>query len=180
MGANAHLEAEPDSAVWLVGDSTLHPYTSRTTHFKASGTLDSPSLDAILQQSALKTFDVVIPVTSLKSKEAALDKNMYKAVNAESCPDISFHLSSYAVSKDTAITEGYRAQVNGTLTIACQERPVMLETGLASGLGALRAQGHYALLMTDYGVKPPTMMLGTIRTKNSVVIHFDLRLKPSI
>ena len=32
------------------------------------------------------------------------------------------------------------------------------------------------LLMSDYGIKPPTMMLGTMRTKNEVLVKFDLAL----
>jgi polyisoprenoid-binding protein YceI len=171
-----------------VGDSTLHPFTSRTTQLKASGTLDPqvtaelsapPIFDAVLARSALKTFDVVIPVVSLKSKESGLDKNMDKALKAESCPDISFHLSNYSVSKDTTSAAAFHASVNGTLTIACQERPVTLETRLTSGPETLHVQGDYTLLMTDYGIKPPTMMMGTIKTKNPVVIHFDLQLTPA-
>jgi polyisoprenoid-binding protein YceI len=173
MGASGHLEAAPESVVWLDGDSTFHPFTSRTTHFTASGTLDPQGLDAI---HALKTFDVVIPVTSLKSKESALDKNMDKALKSDSCPDISFHLSNYVVAKDTSSTQAFHAEVNGTLSIACQEKPVTLDMNLLAGPGTVRVQGQYNLLMTDYGVKPPTMMMGAIKTKNSVVIHFDLSL----
>jgi polyisoprenoid-binding protein YceI len=179
LGANVRLETTPDSTLWLVGDSTLHPFTSRATLLQASGTLGATSFDAILHQGALKTFDVVIPVTSLKSKDAALDKNMYKALKAESCPNVSFHLISYEVVPSTGSPSGQYATASGTLSIACQEQPVTLEMKLAADPQTLHVQGDYTLLMTDYGVKPPTMMLGTIKVKNPVVIHFDLQLTSS-
>jgi hypothetical protein len=31
-------------------------------------------------------------------------------------------------------------------------------------------------LMTDYGIKPPTLMMGTIKVRNPVSVHFDLQL----
>jgi hypothetical protein len=32
------------------------------------------------------------------------------------------------------------------------------------------------LRMTQFGIKPPTMMMGALRTSDDVVIHFDLLL----
>jgi hypothetical protein len=32
--------------------------------------------------------------------------------------------------------------------------------------------------MSDYGIAPPTMMMGTIKTRDPVTIRFDLFLKP--
>jgi polyisoprenoid-binding protein YceI len=178
VAASHSAAVMPESAVWLVGDSTLHPFTSRSSQVQVVGAVNAEggAVDAILKSGALKSFDVVIPVQSLKSKESALDKNMYKALKADTCPTISFHLSDYAVSKDSVSAEEVHAQANGTLTIACQERPVTLETTLTPGADSLHVQGNYPLLMTDYGVKPPTMMMGTIKVKNPVLIHFDLQL----
>ena len=33
--------------------------------------------------------------------------------------------------------------------------------------------GEYALLMTDYGIKPPTAMLGMAKADNKVTITFE-------
>jgi hypothetical protein len=34
------------------------------------------------------------------------------------------------------------------------------------------------ILMTDYGVKPPTALLGTLRTGNRVLVKFELFVGP--
>src|SRR5687767_7892151 len=69
----------PESSLWLVGDSTLHPFTCRTTDMVLSVDIDAaraaemPTVwDAFLDKGALSQMQLVIPVKSLKSKDAAL------------------------------------------------------------------------------------------------------------
>ncbi len=164
------------STLMLSGDSTLHPFYSTATQMQVSGTTSEPVLESVLTRNTLKTFDVVIPVKGLKSKESGLDKNMYKALKADACPAITFHMASYDSQPDAAGTKVRQANVHGVLSIACQEKPVTLTAELTPGPESLRAKGSYTLLMTDYGVKPPSLMLGAIKVKDSVVIDFNLEL----
>ena len=176
-GGAASLSVNPESSLWLVGDSTLHPFTSKTSELTITSELapgSGDALAAILDKQSLTKFEFSLPVTSLKSKEKGLDKNMYKALNAEKCPTIDFHMTKYEVR--TSSWEERPAQASGTLRINCQEKPVTLDVSLKSESGALRVKGQYTLKMTEYGVKPPSLMLGTIKVKDPVVIHYDLGL----
>lgn len=187
--SSQNLTLTPDSALWLVGDSTLHPFTSRTSQLQMTAELDpqtvpGDALHAILQKQALKRFDLSIPVNALKSKESGLDKNMYKALKAEACPSIDFRLTHYEMITSTLPTSQSGAaeqpvRASGTLRVACQEKTVTLEANLTPEPAALRIQGQYPLMMTDYGVKPPTIMMGAIKVRDKVVIHYDLRLSSS-
>ena len=67
---------------------------------------------------------------------------------------------------------------NGTLSIAGKENPVEIDSEISAADGTIEIKGSKPLLMTDYGVKPPTVM-GLLRTKNEVTIFFDLILKAS-
>jgi len=49
--------------------------------------------------------------------------------------------------------------------------------GNATGLD-IRAEGALPLLMTDFGVKPPTALLGTLRTANKITVKFSLFVGP--
>jgi hypothetical protein len=33
-------------------------------------------------------------------------------------------------------------------------------------------------VMTEYGMKPPSLFLGTMRVRDRVQVHFDMVLKP--
>lgn len=174
----------PASVLWLVGDSTLHPFSSRTSTLVVTATVDankaavgSSLWEAILQKGALSRLQLVIPVNSIKSKESALDKNMYKTLNAESYPDILFQLSHYEVSAGTVSARASRIKAEGTLTIAGQKQPITLWMDASPEETGLRIRGHYTLLMTDYGIKPPTMLMGTIKVRNPIEVHFDLQLR---
>ena len=37
--------------------------------------------------------------------------------------------------------------------------------------------GEQPLLMTDFGVKPPSMFLGTVKTQDRIVVKFHLELE---
>jgi polyisoprenoid-binding protein YceI len=67
----------------------------------------------------------------------------------------------------------------GSLTIAGTEKTVNMDV-VTKRLtdGSLRADGELALKMTDFGVKPPTALLGTLRTHDDVKVKFQLSLAP--
>ena len=56
---------------------------------------------------------------------------------------------------------GQSLVMQGTLRIAGRERTV-------------RARGALPILMTDYGISPPTALFGVVRTENRIVVKFDL------
>src|SRR5207245_126001 len=96
-----------------------------------------------------------------------MNDNMYKALKAEEFPEIRYVLSTYEVATALSTASSFRANTTGDLTVAGKtvkvEIPIIgtrLEAGSASG------EGNVKLLMTDFGIKPPTALLGTLRTKN--------------
>jgi len=180
--AAATFTLGPDSSLWLTGDSTLHPYTCKTVELVFTKEIDTaPSTgvvdlwDAVLKKSALKHLRLTIPVKSLKSKESALDKNMYKALKAKDYPEIVYDLSSYEVKPSTTSSGTLQVIATGSLTVADTTQPMALVIDVTSKDTELRLQGHYTLQMTQYGITPPTLMFGAIKVRDPVDIHFDLR-----
>jgi polyisoprenoid-binding protein YceI len=74
-------------------------------------------------------------------------------------------------------TEG-SVKLKGNLTIAGQEKPVTIDASLALDAGgALRVKGSKEILMSEFGVRPPTLMMGTLKVRDRVVVNFDVVLK---
>jgi polyisoprenoid-binding protein YceI len=177
MGASGapSLEFSSDSMVWLVGESNLHPFTSKSTKIKISTTLkQGPTEDFAdaLQSGLVKDFTVNIPVKTLKSGDGLLDSNLYRAMNAESHPTIRFDMSRFKV-KQTGPKE-LTLQATGRLSIAGKEREVDL---LASGTvveGKIRVKGEQSLNMSEFGINPPTILLGSVKVKDKIIVHYDL------
>jgi polyisoprenoid-binding protein YceI len=66
----------------------------------------------------------------------------------------------------------------GKLTVAGKEKTIDLEVAVQKMENKIvGVHGKKTLLMTDYGIEPPTFMLGILKTGNEVSIEFNLQLK---
>lgn len=170
------------SKLWLTGSSTVHAYTSTASKLDAVVRFDpslwneglprAEAIEALIRKHGVTGLDVTVPVTSMKSHKDGLDKNMYKALKAEQHPQIRYVLSSYEASdgKEGAVAIDAR----GKVTVAGVEQDVRISATATRDGNVVRLKGDVPLLMTQFGVKPPKMMMGTLRTADQVVIHFDL------
>lgn len=166
------LSLAPSSRLWLEGDSTLHPYSSTSTAVFAAFTFEGPGSAA--EALAAKTparMRLTVPVDSLKSAHSGLDKNLRKALKASEHPDITFTLRSYKV-------DGASVSAEGELSVAGKARAVLLSSRLEARGGVLFVEGAQPLKMTDFGIKPPTMMLGAVKTSDDVTVRWRLELAP--
>jgi polyisoprenoid-binding protein YceI len=177
------LGLAPDSRLWLAGDSTLHPYTSNATKVEATARVDGslsggPAVArAVIVEGGLKSLSVSVPVEGLKSGESGLDKNLRKALKRESAPVIRFTLVDYKT--EPAQDGGLVVKARGRLAIAGVEKEVLVEGACRFGPEGIEVTGAKDLLMSDFGIKPPTIMFGAVKTADMVVVHFDLKLKAS-
>lgn len=176
----AQLTLTPTGSLRIEGDSTLHKWSSTATVVSMSFALADGApkdLSEAIKASKVKSMDVKIAVAGLKSGESGLDKNMRKAMDAEKYPDVTYHLDSYELAKGSA--EGVvTAKTSGQLTISGKTKPVNIDVEFHLGQDAAALKGSYTLEMSDYGIKPPTLMLGAIKVRDPVTIRFDLLLKP--
>ena len=158
--------------VSINGTSNIHPFTAATTDVRMSRLVLAPA-DGDLPQSAaraggVEAFEIAIKAASLTSPKDGLDKNMHKALKTAEHPDITFKLTRLeagtAPNTFTAV---------GVLTIAGVEKEVALPLKVAVTASTLTVTGEIALLMTDYGIKPPTAMLGMLKTDPKITVTFE-------
>jgi polyisoprenoid-binding protein YceI len=107
-----------------------------------------------------------------------MDNNLYKALKADDAPEISYILATFDVVPGTE-KDSFTVKAVGALTVAGTEKTVNMDvTAARLPDGGVRAEGALALLMTDFGVKPPTALLGTLRTDNKITVKFSLLVGP--
>jgi len=179
----APVTLTPSSAsrVRLEGDSTLHPFWSQTSSFTAILTVDADSATAAAVAAAVAagkpaSMTVSIPVASLKSEHAGLDKNLRKALSADKHADIVYTMERYEASP---LKEGHALAVNGALTITDATAPAVLKATATVAGSAFVVEGEHILRMTDFGIKPPTMMLGAVKTADRIVVKYRLEFEPA-
>ncbi len=168
----------PESKLWIDGTSNLHGWSCKTDALDASVEID-PALAgefSVAPPKALKRVDVKVPVRSLKCGHDAMDNNLYKALDADKAPNVSYIMASFeAAPGDTKDT--FTLRTVGTLSVAGKENKLAMDV-VATRLpdGSVKAVGVVPIKMTDFGVKPPTAMFGTLRTGDEVKVNFELTI----
>jgi polyisoprenoid-binding protein YceI len=114
----------------------------------------------------------VIKAASLTSPKEGLDRNMHKALKVAQFPEITFTL----LRTEAAVANMLKAI--GKLTIAGVEKEVVLDLKTAVNASTITVMGEVPLLMTDYGIKPPTAMLGMLKTDPKITVTFEVVLAP--
>jgi polyisoprenoid-binding protein YceI len=173
------LDLRAGSELSFEGTSTLHAFHCKTTKMDATVKVDPTYAATKVSQvkQPLKTVEIVIPVKSIMCGSRGLEKNMYKTLKASKFPEIRYVLSTYEIPSST--DDGLTLQSIGTLTVAGQQKTIAMSIRAErQGDGSATAAGTQDVLMTDFGIKPPVFMLGTLRTGNKIVVSFKLMATP--
>jgi polyisoprenoid-binding protein YceI len=176
------LTIRPDSKLVLDGSSNVHDWACKSSAFLATVEVDAGFQTQPLTQMAkpISKVEVSIPVKTLKCGHGKMDENMYKALKAEQYPDIRYTLATYEVDRDSATADSFVAKTTGQLTVSGQTITVAIPIKVQRTVtGAARGEGKVDMLMTDFGIKPPVALLGTLRTKNKISISFNVLLDKS-
>ena len=173
IGASAQGHYTSSSVNLLVsGTSTLHDWTMKDLKADCSATLD---LNANGQLDALSALSFATPVNALKSEHKSMDKNAYKALKSDKAPQISYVMSSVTITQSSA---GSTVACKGKLTIAGTARDEDLIAVCKTNTdNTITVTGTKKISMEQYNIKPPTFMLGTVKTGNDIVLTFNLTLK---
>ncbi|MEO3402924.1 YceI family protein [Mucilaginibacter sp. CAU 1740] len=167
--AQATYKLAAGSTIKVLGTSNVHDWTMISNAVESQGQFDLPG-------HSLPALSLRLSVTSLKSEHTSMDDRTYTAVNAKKYPDISFKLTSAEVVPGENNT--YQIKAKGELTIAGATKPVSVDvTAVSSADNAITCSGSKNIQLTDYGIKPPTFMLGAMKVHNDLTIQFNLIYK---
>lgn len=161
-----NLKLNPKTfSMTIFGTTNVHNFQSKVT--QASGEL------TVNSSKQAQSLEVEIPVKSIKSNEKLMDKKTYEAFNETKFPTITFKMleanSLQVNGDDISVT------VTGNLTMAGTTRKIVLKsTGKIVKPGVYQFKGSIALKMTDFGMKPPTAMLGVMKVGDAVTLKYDV------
>ena len=174
------LRLEPGSEVTVEGTSTMHAYHCTTSKIMAYVDVD-PGYTKDLTKIAkpIVSVKVNIVVNTLKCGNGTMDKNLYSTLNADKNPLITYTLSGYDILN--GLSSSFAANTKGSLKISGTEKLIDMKVN-ASRLaeGKVTAEGEQTLIMTDFGIKPPSFMLGTLKVGNEVKVKFNLKAGPEM
>jgi len=176
------LRLDPGSEVTIEGTSSMHAFHCKTNKIMAYVDVD-PGYTKDLTKVArpIVSVKVNIVVRTLSCGNGQMDKNMYSTLDADKNPIIKYTMSGYDILDGSAKPTAFVAKTTGTLVISGQEKVISMKIN-AERLsdGKATAEGEQDVLMTDFGIKPPSFMFGTLKVGNEIKVKFNLKAGPQL
>lgn len=175
--ADGRLELAPQSRLWVDGTSSVRDWTCTAGLVEAD--VVTTSDEAVTQVAngtkAISAVVVRVPATRLDCRNKQMNQHMFKALKATAHPGITYRVDSYTLSNAAT---GVQATLVGALTLGGVEKPLTVVASAKEEAGMLRVKGTRKITMTEFGLKPPTLMMGTLKVGPEVTVGFDFLLTP--
>lgn len=159
---------DTQSRFWIDGTSTMGRYTCEADAVMGSG--------RVLPAGRSVEAEVIVPTAAFDCGNPRMNRDFVDALQAEQHPTIRFRVDRAEIlDANPAPGAWVNVRATGTLRLAGVERPITLDAeGQRLPDGRVRIRGRHPLKMTDFGVEPPTGLLGLVRARDAVVARFDL------
>lgn len=170
-----------ESKLWIEGTANPVDFVCTAENlsgFGLVGSNNSADPDITISRSENDTdIEVRIPVRRMECGRERMNRDFRNALRSELYEDIIFKFISATHSNDN--TNSVTFLVTGNLTVAGVTREVEIPVhGEQIDINSFRLKGEREIKMTDYDVEPPTAMMGLIRARNELTVHFDILVEP--
>ncbi len=177
---------KPESKLWIEGTSTLHPYESKATVINLDTEAEfgqdltkykdnqKELFNNIILTPKIRKFLLEIPVKNMKSGIVGLDPNMHSYLKSKKFPTITFYMTDYKVEPDAKADNKFLIKAVGVLKIAGKEKQISLETIAETSEQFIKVNGMKEVYMTDFGIKPPSLLFGKIVCDNKIVVKWEV------
>jgi len=156
----------------VTGTSTLHDWEIKS----AKGQADVNFVLASDKLTGISGLNFSIPAESLKSGNNMMDNNTYKALKTDKFKTINYVLTAGSVTQVDGAT--FQIKTSGKLTIAgtAKETDLVATAKYNAADKSYTITGNKKIKMSQWGVKPPTVMMGTIKTGDDITISYSAKV----
>ncbi len=160
-------------SVTVNGSSSLHDWSVDGTTIEGSVAFQGIAPSSLVKNDELafelNQAGVKIPVKSLAGEKEGLNKKMYKAMEAETYPLITYELNNVSL-EDRPTQNKVRLRSEGTLTVHDTTRTIDMPMEVTRKGSRFIAEGETDLKMTDFGIEPPTALGGLVTAYDKVTV----------
>jgi polyisoprenoid-binding protein YceI len=156
-------------AVSIHGTMSIHNWVENIE--EVTGDLSaSPRSDGGVDIESIRITMIVRSIKSDMGK--TMDNKTYKALKADANPEIIFRLGP-PLTIMPANGKQKPIGLPGALTLAGVTKPATLwVSNFSLAPYSMRFEGKQTITMTDFGVKPPSALFGTLRAGPEITIFF--------
>lgn len=162
--AQKSYSLDAKSTFSVAGTSTLHDWEMKSS----SGTGTGNFTIANSKLTDIESLSISLLAESVKSEKKSMDKVAYETLKTDKNKNIKYVLKSAEKVNETTW------ELTGTYTIAGVSKVYKTTVKTTVTANGLNLQGTNKITFTDFGMKSPTAMLGTIKTGQDLTIKFNL------
>ncbi|MEX1011925.1 MAG: YceI family protein [Balneolaceae bacterium] len=169
------LQLQPEFTLTINGTSNVRDWDANVetvnADFRVVGITGVAPQD--LDPGHFHSLGFRIPVEDIDSGNRRLTNNIQDYLKGDDHPTITFTLSDITAVEQNE--EGTFLQATGVLNAAGGQTTLNTDVKVVrTGNGTLLFSGSHTIKMTDVGISPPTVLLGTIRAADEVTITWSL------
>ena len=166
-------------SITIEGTSNVRSWDAEVTDVSGEFILKATGSEEVID---IEKITIRIKASALEGSEGRrMNDKIYETLNTRRYPNITFQLRQIQqLSSSADYPELFRVVSTGVLTISGVSRTVKLNTaGRLLPNGTVFFSGSEVINMSDYGVTPPTAMLGALRTREEVTVKYSISLTPA-
>ncbi len=164
-----------ESSLWIEGHSNVNEFRCTANDYEAS----------VQQNGRIEETDpteleigVDIYVESFDCGRSRMNRDLREALKADTHRAIQFRYLSTIDMRYNEDSDTFSLLVEGILTVAGTEKNIVFEmTGELTNENIIKAYGQTPLEMSDFNIEPPVAMLGLVRVRDRLTVHFNLLAK---
>lgn len=115
--------------------------------------------------------------SSLNCGNNGMNKDMMRAMKADRYPVISVKLIDAKIDpgKTLSLSGWTTVKINISISMAgSTKNDFIIIQGKQTANSLYRFVGQYSMLMTDFGITPPTALFGMVKVGDGIIVKFDL------
>jgi len=169
---------EQESKLWIEGSSTVNDIHCMAGSIVAYANVGRTELETTeqLTQDTNGEVNIEVPVWDFDCGRRRMNRDFYSALKAEDHPSINFeYYSSRLITNLEPGCHPFQLEVEGKLTVAGygKEMTVMVDIEPCEA-NRFRLTGSKVINMLDFGIEPPSAMLGLIKAHEELEVFFSL------
>lgn len=170
---NAAVLIPNQSTMTIKGTSSLHDWEEKVGKFDVNLNLKFREKEI----AGIDKVHLICKSGSIVSDNSIMTNKTHNALQVEKYPDIIFKLIS--VDNLSSKEGSFSGTLVGDITLTgITKRVTIAFAGVHSG-NKISIKGSKELNMNDFKIKPPTAMMGTLKTGEQVTISFQLNFQVS-
>lgn len=167
------LEVDKDeSRLWIEGHSNVNEFRCNAnqyeTNVQQNGRIEETNPSEL-------EVGVDIIVESFDCGRSRMNRDLREALKADRHRAIQFRYLTTQDMRYNEESDTYSLLVEGLLTVAGTEKNIVFEmTGELINENKIKAYGQTKIDMSDFNIEPPVAMLGLIKVRDRLTVHFNL------